>query len=207
MDETKKSKAKKPKTKKSKPKIAKPKVTSPKVSKAKTSRTKKDIKKTAVNPVVAKIETTLSNSKKVGQILKEERIKKGVSLNEVVNRLRIQRGYLESIEGSTYNQLPEMSYTLGFIRAYSQFLKLNPEHIIREFQKEYSPPKDVKDRLSLDAKTVSQKPNKNILWITAGGFIAIFLLFYIVKSLNYKDNRLQTTVVGVSETPVQSQES
>ena len=59
---------------------------------------------------------------KLGHILKETRIKRGISLSEVARELLIQEEYLEAIEDGIDDLLPSGTYKRIYTRAYCKFL-------------------------------------------------------------------------------------
>lgn len=54
----------------------------------------------------------------VGSYLRELRIARGVSLEEVARTTRVSQGYLQALESDAFKQLPAPVFTKGFIRAY-----------------------------------------------------------------------------------------
>ncbi len=69
----------------------------------------------------------------IGERLKKEREKKGYSLDEVHSRLRIHPSILSQIEGGRFDELPAPIYAKGFIKRYSEFLELNAQEILVEY--------------------------------------------------------------------------
>ncbi len=199
MEQDKKTKAK---SVKSKAKTVKP--------KTKTATPKKIHAKSIVDSNPTLVKNPVTKPGNVGQTLKDTRLKQGMSLNDVMKHLYIQREYLEAIENSTYDKLPEMAYTIGFVRAYSQLLKMDPEHLIKEFQKEYTPPKDSNEGILLGTQPINQKPSKNILWMAAGGLLVVFVLIYLFSSKNPKSDTLLAQPVALNiipEVPIETPSS
>lgn len=69
----------------------------------------------------------------VGERLREQRIKLGLTLQEVEEQTKIRRFYIEAIENEDYKSLPGKVYIIGFLRSYCKVLKINPNEIIDEF--------------------------------------------------------------------------
>ncbi len=74
---------------------------------------------------------------KAGVRLKEARLEKGLSLEEVSKQTKIKTAFLESIENGEYNKLPSSSYALGFVRNYARFLGIKDSEILPLFKREY----------------------------------------------------------------------
>jgi cytoskeleton protein RodZ len=75
--------------------------------------------------------------KNLGQLLKSEREKKGLSLQEIALSLKINVRILRSIEEGDESQLPARPFLKGFVRSYAQFLKLDVVEILTLLQKEF----------------------------------------------------------------------
>jgi len=72
----------------------------------------------------------------VGLLLRETRIKAGLEIAEVARVLRISQRYLEALEDGRNAELPGSTYAIGFVRSYSEYLKLDGEEIVRRFKAE-----------------------------------------------------------------------
>lgn len=75
--------------------------------------------------------------KKVGELLRTEREKKGLSLHEIGLSLKINPKILKAIEDGDTTQLPAKTFLRGFIRSYAQYLKLNVEEVLELFSSEF----------------------------------------------------------------------
>lgn len=71
-----------------------------------------------------------------GQILKENRERRGVTLSEVSLSTKITMKTLSAIEEGNPMNLPPKTFLRGFVRSYAIFLGLDPEEILRTFQEE-----------------------------------------------------------------------
>ena len=100
---------------------------------------------------------------KVGSMLKTARIKKKLELEDVAKKLCIRRVYLDAIENSDYEEIPDYPYGPGFVRSYADFLGLNGTRLVQVFREEVTP-KDKKavtnyqaPELQIEAAVPSQK--------------------------------------------------
>ena len=71
-----------------------------------------------------------------GQILKENRLRKGVTISEVSLSTKITIKTLQAIEEGDPLNLPPKTFVRGFVRSYAVFLGLDPEEILRTFHEE-----------------------------------------------------------------------
>jgi len=74
---------------------------------------------------------------KAGEKLKDERLSKGLTLEDVSKKTKIKISYLELIEAGKYDKLPSVSYAHGFVRSYTGFLGLPEEEIMAVFRREF----------------------------------------------------------------------
>lgn len=75
--------------------------------------------------------------RKVSEVLKEERLKRGFSLDEVQRQTKIRKSVLESLENGDYDNLPPTTFIKGFIRNYGDFLGLDINELLALFRREY----------------------------------------------------------------------
>lgn len=110
----------------------------------------------------------------VGGTLQAFRMRRGVSLKDVSQVLRIRQVYLQAIEDGRFEELPGSIYSRGFVRAYAQYLGLDGDQIVERFKSENNA-LDVKPSLSFPAMV----PDHGI----PGG--AILMLGLIVAAVGY----------------------
>ena len=74
--------------------------------------------------------------KKAGDALREARLKKNITIDDVFEGTKIRPSYIESIEASKYDSFHSETTIKGFLRNYAQFLGLSPESIIAVYRRE-----------------------------------------------------------------------
>ena len=62
----------------------------------------------------------------IGEELRRERIRQGLTLDDIVARTRISSKSLTAIEDDAFDRLPGIVFTRGFVRLYATDLKLDP---------------------------------------------------------------------------------
>lgn len=69
----------------------------------------------------------------IGERLEEARKRKGITIREASEATKIRGDYLDSFENNTFKiNLPEI-YTRGFLRSYANYLKLNSDKVITDY--------------------------------------------------------------------------
>jgi cytoskeletal protein RodZ len=72
----------------------------------------------------------------LGELLKEARQNKGVSLEEIEEELRIRKKYLQALEEEDFSIMPPEVYIKGFLRNYAIYLGLDSEEVRALYYKE-----------------------------------------------------------------------
>jgi cytoskeleton protein RodZ len=84
--------------------------------------------------------------KLTGQILKENREKKGISITEVALATKINARSLLAMENGDAEGLPPKTFLRGFVRAYAAYLGLDVEQILASYQEEMGKAKPLGER-------------------------------------------------------------
>lgn len=65
----------------------------------------------------------------LGAVLRAEREKRGLSIEDAANHLKIGARLLRALEAGDTSSLPHLAYTKGFIRSYSSYVGLSTEEV------------------------------------------------------------------------------
>jgi transcriptional regulator with XRE-family HTH domain len=145
----------------------------------------------------------------LGDMLRNAREKKNLSINAVAEAIRIKPSYLEALEHDEYAALPGPAYITGFLRNYASYLGLHPDDIVQEYYALRPPPKpSVKAATRVLATGYERHNRKRLLWML-GALVVVLAGAYAVKQYNEQAARsysapLNVTAasLGASITPV-----
>ncbi|MBW9232423.1 DUF4115 domain-containing protein [Leptospira santarosai] len=76
------------------------------------------------------------NQKRVGQILREAREEKKLSVKDVAKETNISVKYILALETEDYSQFPGETFTMGFLKNYGSYLKLDTGQLINLYRGE-----------------------------------------------------------------------
>lgn len=76
----------------------------------------------------------------LGEQLRAQREKKGITLEQAAADTRIREKFLQALESGDYRSLPGAVYTRGFLRNYAEYLDLETETLLPIYQKERGQP-------------------------------------------------------------------
>lgn len=74
---------------------------------------------------------------KLGELLRSEREKRGLSLQEIGMSLKINPKILKAIEDGDQQNFPAKTFLRGFVKSYAQYLRLDVNSALQMFQEEY----------------------------------------------------------------------
>lgn len=121
-------------------------------------------------------------SQTLGEKLKKIRQNSYVTLNEISKAKKIRKEYLEKIEAGEYDKLPPEVYIKGFLRGYAEYLRIDVDQVIKQFDKEK------KIDQSIKKKTLpknNKKFNINIPHLTLTPRIISVLIFIILTTSGF----------------------
>ncbi|MFQ5931761.1 MAG: helix-turn-helix domain-containing protein [Nitrospiraceae bacterium] len=127
----------------------------------------------------------------LGEFFKQVRETKGLTLEEVALKTRIQPDYLKALEEENYGKLPDQVFAKGFVRTYARSMGLDEDDALRRFQESagaFYENLAERDRLRQEQAhdELQRKTNRRVLVATLGvALIGMIFLF----------SREQSTVV------------
>lgn len=71
---------------------------------------------------------------RIGEKLQNAREAKKLTLKEVAKETNITQKYIEALEDEEFDRFPGETYTIGFLRRYAEYLKLDADDIIQAYR-------------------------------------------------------------------------
>lgn len=113
----------------------------------------------------------------VGEILRTEREKQGLSLQSIEKKIRIRSKFLSAVEKNDWSQFSSNVYISGIIKNYAAFLGLNSDRALAFFRREYEKREEeasFKGKLS-KRMLISERRRSTLLGLTA---VAVLFFSY-----------------------------
>ena len=114
-----------------------------------------------------------SSLKRIGNFIKEARLSRNQSIEELASDLKIGTHQLKAIEEGYEEELPEKVFVKAMVRRISQKLKLDTEFIMAEFKTERKEIKIEEIVEEVSKKTNKSKKSKSLNLVNFGIFILI----------------------------------
>jgi hypothetical protein len=131
---------------------------------------------------MAEAEQDFETGGSVGERLRRAREARGLTLDDVASQTRIPIRHLRSIEDANWQELPAVTYTVGFGRSYANAVGLDGAAIGRELREQLggsTPTRQVSPEF-YDPPDPSRVPSRSLAWV-AGlllvGLVAAYLIW------------------------------
>ena len=82
----------------------------------------------------------------IGSSLKEARLRQGLDFPEIETGTKIRGKYLNALEEERFDVLPGETYIKGFLRTYAEYLGLDGQLYVDEFNSRYVAPDEKRCR-------------------------------------------------------------
>ena len=98
----------------------------------------------------------------VGEILKNTREAKGITIEQVAEATSIRVLYLEAIENEQFNLVPGEVYLKGFIRNYANYIGLNGPAMVEKYKEQVEANKKHEHPVQADTNDIKHKSPEQI---------------------------------------------
>lgn len=137
---------------------------------------------------------------RAGRKLSEARRQRGLSLDEVADRIRVRREFLEALEEMNVKLLPGKAYALAFLRSYARELGIDEKAIVDQFQRESAL---TREDVQKQIRTPTSKPHRERPWLAAAALVVLAVGFVGWRAVS-QDGGDQVTEAPTSAAPGRS---
>jgi cytoskeleton protein RodZ len=128
-----------------------------------------------------------------GDRLQAERIKLGLSIEDVATRMHLSIGILEAIEENNFDDITAPIFVKGYLRAYARIVSLNEDEMIQQYLDYYSDEDPPINSTSNLAPEISSD-DARIKWTT---FLVIIGLLGLLAVWWWNQYQVKTDVVSL----------
>jgi transcriptional regulator with XRE-family HTH domain len=142
---------------------------------------------------------SILNTKRVGQILRESREEKKLSVKDVAKETNIAAKYIIALETEDYSQFPAETFALGFLKNYASYLKLDSAMLLNLYRGEQIEESQapLEELTRPTSSPLSLDKNKLISVISIA---LLFVSIYIIY-LSFEDSGSSSDDVSTEVTP------
>ncbi|MBI2051439.1 helix-turn-helix domain-containing protein [Candidatus Roizmanbacteria bacterium] len=106
----------------------------------------------------------------VGEILRKEREKQGVSLTDIEKKIRVREKFLQAIEDNDWQIFSSKTYIAGVIKNYADVLGIDHERVLAFFRRDYAHKEEVTFKKKISSKHLIPESRKYAI----GGLVLLF---------------------------------
>ncbi|MBP2001049.1 cytoskeleton protein RodZ [Paenibacillus shirakamiensis] len=127
----------------------------------------------------------------LGQQLKEARLQRGLSLDDVQDMTKIRKRYLEAIEAGDYKVLPGSFYVRAFIKTYAEAVGVEPDGLLEEHRKDVpiAEPEPVLEPVMQKRRSTQVSTGGNSKWLSTVLMFSFALLIVVVIYIVISNNK------------------
>jgi hypothetical protein len=129
----------------------------------------------------------------IGTSLREARVRQGVDLLEAEQATKIRSKYLRALEDERFELLPAQTYVKGFLRSYAEYLGLDGQLYVDEYNSRYVAGEDeapLRPRRTRQSQA-HRRVESSVLLIALAGIAAVAALVFVAARFSGADAREQ----------------
>ncbi len=125
----------------------------------------------------------------IGSSLREARERRNLSYGQVEAETAIRTRYIRALEDEDFHILPGPTYTKGFLRAYAEYLGLDGQPFVDEFNSRHHDPRGSIEHTPIASRPRSRPPRRrhrresNLVMIALAAIVAVS--FLVVLALRF----------------------
>ncbi|MGH2448694.1 MAG: helix-turn-helix domain-containing protein [Chloroflexota bacterium] len=134
----------------------------------------------------------------IGGMLRETRESRFLSVFDAAQATHIKPVFLEALESGDYKLLPGAAYNVGFLRTYSEFLGLEPDDVLQEYNGLRPPQPEVRPAARMLANRDRRRPGSRLL-LFIGALAVVLVGAYLIRQ--YNETNAQAFAPQLNVTP------
>lgn len=140
----------------------------------------------------------------VGELLKNERLHKNLTLKQAEKALRVREKFLAALEDNNWNDFSSKVYVAGLIKNYSNFLGVNTQKALLLFRRDYEKKEDIRFKKRTSSAYLASPTRR----LAAAALMLVLFLFglYFTYQLKLFLEPPKTTIVSPQRSTFRSGE-
>ena len=139
----------------------------------------------------------------IGNSLRDARLRKGLDFAELEQGTKIRAKYLRALEDENFDVLPAPTYVKGFLRTYADYLGLDGQLYVDEYNVRYTSGDEVLERRIRGRGSDARRPRprqrrleSRIVWLALAGIAAASAL--VIAAWRFGEGSRQTATPPAS---------
>ncbi len=140
----------------------------------------------------------------IGNSLREARLRQGLDLARVEDDTKIRAKYLQGLEDERFEILPSETYVKGFLRTYAEYLGLDGQLYVDEFNSRFAAAEEPLVASAPPRRQRRRASESSFVVVALAGIVAVAVLVVVAFTLGSDEPR---TASRLGEAPTTSAET
>jgi cytoskeleton protein RodZ len=123
----------------------------------------------------------------IGNSLREARIRQGIDLTRAEEATKIRARYLQALEDERFEILPAETYVKGFLRTYAEYLRLDGQLYVDEFNSRFASTDEPAASTVVPRRQRQRTSESSLVVVTLAGIVAIAVLVVVAFRFSNDD--------------------
>ena len=132
----------------------------------------------------------------IGTSLREARLRQGIELPRVEADTKIRGKYLRALEEERFDVLPAETYVKGFLRTYAEYLGLDGQLYVDEFNSRFARSEEAVVAPSAPQRIRSRPVESNFVVVALAGIVAVTILVVVAWRVGSGDTTNTGAFIG-----------
>ena len=115
----------------------------------------------------------------IGNSLREARLRQGIEFVRAENETKIRSKYLQALEGERFEVLPGETYVKGFLRTYAEYLGLDGQLYVDEFNSRFAHGEEPVAVAAPPRRSRGRASESNFVVVALAGIVAVTILVVV----------------------------
>jgi cytoskeleton protein RodZ len=146
----------------------------------------------------------------IGTSLREARLRQGIELPRVEADTKVRAKYLRALEEERFEVLPAETYVKGFLRTYAEYLGLDGQLYVDEFNSRFARAEDPFVPPSTPQRIRPKRMESNFIIVALAGIVAVTILVVVAWRVGSDETSSPGALIGtqpIGESPATTSEA
>jgi helix-turn-helix protein/uncharacterized protein DUF4115 len=143
----------------------------------------------------------------IGNSLREARLRQGLEFPRIEAETRIRGKYLRALEEEQFEVLPGDTYVKGFLRTYADYLGLDGQLYVDEYNSRFTTIEEVADAPSAPRRRRARPVESNLVVVALAAIVAVTVLVVVGLAGIGSGSPEQTPLIDTSSQPTTTGET
>ena len=134
----------------------------------------------------------------IGNSLREARLRQGFEFPRIETETKIRGKYLRALEEEQFEVLPGDTYVKGFLRTYADYLGLDGQLYVDEYNSRFTTAEEITAAPSTPRRRRARPVESNLVVVALAGIVAVTVLVVVGLAGIGSDSPEQTPLVDTS---------